>query len=171
MLGIALYTTSKAAINGLSSLHLPSLFRWPSQFSFKFDDSSWCAGLSEPLGPELASFGVCLLLLVPGDMRTSFANIATRLVPLSDAYKGTLADHVSQAIIDTHGKQLTDLRKAAERIVEMVAGTGTRAKSWRAGCVVENPDRDGFGRDDEGEGQEVWRRGECFGTSMVKLCG
>lgn len=71
-------------------------------------------------------FGICLLLLVPGDMHTSFvslANIATHFVPLGDAYKGTLADYVCQAIIDMHGKQPTDLHKAAERIVEMVART------------------------------------------------
>ena len=69
-----------------------------------------------------------MLLLVPGDMRTSFvspANIGTHLVALSDAYNGTITDHVCQAVIDMHGKQPTDLRKAAERIVEMVAGTGT----------------------------------------------
>lgn len=106
----------------------PLCFVGPSQPSFKFDDSSWCAGLSESWSPELASFGIRVLQLVPGDMRTSFvspANIATCLVPLSDAYKGTIADHVCQTVIDMHGKQPPDPRKAAEKIVEMTAGIRT----------------------------------------------
>jgi hypothetical protein len=35
-----------------------------------------------------------------------------------------MVDYVTQAMIAMHGKQPTDPRKAAERIVEMVMGTG-----------------------------------------------
>ena len=60
-------------------------------------------------------------------MRTSFvspANVTTRLLPLGDAYKGTIADRICQAVVGMHGKQPTDPAKAAERTVEMVLGTG-----------------------------------------------
>jgi NAD(P)-dependent dehydrogenase (short-subunit alcohol dehydrogenase family) len=103
-------------------------------------------GLTESLAPELSSFGIRVLLLVPGDMRTSFispANVATNLVPLSEAYKGTMVDHVTQAVIAMHGKQPTDPRKAAERIMEMVLGTGV------AGEVV--------GRGPDGQGSRLGR--------------
>lgn len=57
-----------------------------------------------------------VLLLIPGDMRTSFispANVAAGLIRLSEAYKGTMAGHISQAVMAMHGKQPIDPRKAA----------------------------------------------------------
>lgn len=77
---------------------------------------------------ELASLGICVLLLVPGDMRPSFispANVATGLIRLSEAYKGTMAEHISQAVIAMHGKQPIDPRQAAEQMVEDGDGYGT----------------------------------------------
>jgi hypothetical protein len=97
-----------------------------SQLCSRSNKNTWYVGLTESLATELASFGIRVLLLVPGDMRTSFispANVATGLIPLSEACKGTMADYVAQAVLAMHGKQPTDLCKAAERIVEMVMGT------------------------------------------------
>lgn len=85
-------------------------------------------GLSESLRPELASFGIRVLHLVPGDMRTSFVSIdgarAANFVPLSEPYNGTMVDYVIQAVVKMDGKQSIDPRKAAERIVQMVTVKG-----------------------------------------------
>lgn len=67
-------------------------------------------------------------MLVPGDMRPSFispANVATGLIRLSEAYRGTMAEHISQAVIAMHGKQPIDPRQAAEQMVEDGDGYGT----------------------------------------------
>lgn len=94
-------------------------------------------GLTESLAAELAPFGIRVLHLVPGDMRTSFVSQAGvrasdgRIVPLSEPYKGTMTDHVVQAILAMDGKQAIDPAKVAERVVEMMTGTGV------AGEIVE----------------------------------
>ena len=78
-------------------------------------------GLSEALSGELSAFGIRVLIAEPGGMRTSLLNPSTLQVPnLPDAYKGTMADFVMQAVLSSHGKQMLDPRKTAEAIVKEV---------------------------------------------------
>jgi hypothetical protein len=123
------------------------------------------------LAVELASLGVRVLLLVPGDIRPSFispANVATGLICLSEAYKGTMAEHISQAVIAMHGKQPIDPRQAAERMVEMVTGTGVVGETGgEEGSVVEDSDWKGLGGDDESERRGFRGGGGDFGADLV----
>ncbi|TVY51275.1 putative oxidoreductase YusZ [Lachnellula cervina] len=78
-------------------------------------------GLSESLATELSAFGIRVLIVEPGGMRTSFVAPETITKPvLPDAYKGTMTDFVLSAILAMHGEQKLDPRKAAEAVVEEV---------------------------------------------------
>jgi hypothetical protein len=104
-------------------------------------------------------------------MRTAFispTNVAMGLIPLSEAYKGTMVDYVSQAVIAMHGKQPTDPRKAAKRIVEMVMSTRVVGETvGEEGCMVEDSDWKGLGCDDERGGQGFCRESGGFGADLV----
>lgn len=79
-------------------------------------------GLSEALNGEVAGFGVRVLLVEPGSMRTAFLdpNKIDSLVPFPDAYKGTMVDYVMQAIMQQHGAQNLDPERSAKEIVREV---------------------------------------------------
>jgi NAD(P)-dependent dehydrogenase (short-subunit alcohol dehydrogenase family) len=66
-----------------------------------------CVGLSQALSSELASFGIRVLVVEPGEMRTSTLEPATPapkpIIP--EAYKNTAADYVLSAILQMDGKQ------------------------------------------------------------------
>ncbi|KAK5687639.1 hypothetical protein LTS10_001779 [Elasticomyces elasticus] len=82
-------------------------------------------GLSESLAGELAPFGIRVLIVEPGDMRTNFVTQKnSTLAPLSLPYKGTVVEYVTNAVLGMHGKQLLDPERSARRIVEAVAGEG-----------------------------------------------
>ena len=81
--------------------------------------------VSEGLQGEVAPFGIRVLLVEPGGMRTSFlgnTNIATAQV--SEPYQGGVVQHVISAVAQTAGKQMLDPDRSAQRIVEAVAGGG-----------------------------------------------
>jgi len=46
-------------------------------------------------------------------------------VPLSEPYKGTIADGVLQAVLKLDGRQPTDPKKVASMMVSIVDGTGS----------------------------------------------
>jgi len=78
-------------------------------------------GLSEALAGELSVFGIRVLIVEPGGMRTSFVNPKTIQKPfIPEAYKGTAADFVLTAILQMHGKQNLDPKRSAEAIVKEV---------------------------------------------------
>lgn len=79
-------------------------------------------GVSETLQGEVVPFGIRVLIVEPGNMRTKFIDPSSRDMPeIPAAYKGTMADHVLAALVSTHGKQDLDPRKAAEAIVKEVS--------------------------------------------------
>ena len=89
-----------------------------------YASSKWALeGLSESLAPELASFNVRVLIAEPGGMRTSFidpAKVSKGMIPVPDAYKGTIADYVLQTIVSTHGTQSLDPEKGARAVIQEV---------------------------------------------------
>lgn len=78
---------------------------------------------TESLKNEVAAFNIRVLLAHPGGMRTGFVGNSP-VVPLSDAYKGTPADHVLDALQKGLGIEKIDPERAAQRVVEAVDGTG-----------------------------------------------
>ena len=88
-------------------------------------------GISESLHGELASFGIRVMLVEPGGMRTKFLDPTNvKEVELSEPYKGGIVDHVLNAVRSTNGQQMLDPDRSAQRIVEAVAGGGD---SWPEG--------------------------------------
>ncbi|KAK1087453.1 hypothetical protein LTR48_002576 [Friedmanniomyces endolithicus] len=82
-------------------------------------------GASEALSAELAGFGIRVLIVEPGGMRTNFLDSGSvHNAGLSEPYRGGAVDKVMQAIIATHGTQMQDPVRTAKRIVEAVAGAG-----------------------------------------------
>jgi NAD(P)-dependent dehydrogenase (short-subunit alcohol dehydrogenase family) len=82
-------------------------------------------GLSESLFSELASFGIRVLLVEPGAMRTDFLDPDNMTeAEMSEPYKGTAADYVLGMLRASHGKQMQDPVRTAKRIVEAVTGAG-----------------------------------------------
>ena len=75
-------------------------------------------GLSESLAPELASFNIRTLIFEPGGMRTSFMG-NVEFPTLADAYKGTVAEYVVNALLSMEGLN-QDPAKTAEAIVQEV---------------------------------------------------
>lgn len=81
--------------------------------------------ISEGLQGEVAPFGIRILIVEPGGMRTSFLDQNNVVeAPMSDPYKGGIVEHVINAVRSTAGKQMLDPERSAQRIVEAVAGGG-----------------------------------------------
>ena len=82
-------------------------------------------GVSEGLQGELAPFGIRVMLVEPGGMRTDFLSQSNAVMqPMSEPYKGGPVDYVLSAVEKTHGQQMLDPDLAAQRIIEAVAGGG-----------------------------------------------
>ena len=161
-------------------INISAASTWRAMPGVTLYSASKCAldGLSESLTPELASFGIRVLHLVPGDMRTSFlgpARQAAGIVPLSEAYKGTNVDKFLEMVLKLDGKQPTDPKKVAAQMVDIVdrkgeAGevVGKREGGWsRIPIGVDSGERmraraKGWGEDVE-ELEPVWRSCEIDG--------
>jgi NAD(P)-dependent dehydrogenase (short-subunit alcohol dehydrogenase family) len=74
-------------------------------------------GLSEALVPEVAPFGIKVLIAEPGAFRTGFAAGALRQSPAIPAYDGTVGP-VRADLPATDGKQQGDPAKAADAILQ-----------------------------------------------------
>jgi short-subunit dehydrogenase len=88
------------------------------------------AAFSECLALEVAPFNIKVLTLIPSDMRTAFVSpekltSSGAVMPLSKPYEGTIVEFVLSAIKGMHGTQTIDPQKAAERIIQLVLGTGS----------------------------------------------
>ncbi len=147
--------------------------------------ASKCAldGLTESLTPELASFGIRVLHLVPGDMRTSFicpAQQAAGIVPLSEAYQGTIVEKFMEMVLKLDGKQPTDPGKVAGMVVGIVDKKGEvgelvekREGGWsRIPIGVDSGERmraraKGWGEEVE-ELEPVW--GSCEIDGEKEIC-
>ena len=81
--------------------------------------------LSESLAGELAPFGIRVLIVEPGAMRTNFLDDSnTAVAPVSQPYKDTAAEYVVKMLRGSQGKQAQDPECTAHRIVESINGEG-----------------------------------------------
>lgn len=63
--------------------------------------------VSESMFGELAAFGIRTLIVEPGGMRTNFLDSgSTHLAPMSEPYRGGIVEHVQNAVLAQHGKQM-----------------------------------------------------------------
>ncbi|TPX14075.1 uncharacterized protein E0L32_000469 [Thyridium curvatum] len=78
---------------------------------------------TESLRNEVAPFGIRVLMAQPGGIRTGFVGNSSK-TEMSEAYKGTPAEYVLDALTKGAGSERIDPEKCALRIVEAVDGTG-----------------------------------------------
>lgn len=84
--------------------------------------------MSESLARELQPFGIRVLVVEPGLFRTKFLSAFVEpAAGLSKDYIGTPVDNSLQAFRSRNGSQEGDPMKAAQRIFEVVTGTGMGA--------------------------------------------
>ena len=78
-------------------------------------------GVSEALAAELSPFNIRVLIIEPGGMRTALLDPKKSRVPaVPGPYKGTITEHVLQAITSLHSIAAQDPSKTAEVIVNEV---------------------------------------------------
>jgi len=91
-------------------------------------NADWRTGLSESLSRELASFNIRVLLVEPGAFRTNFLGaFQSPAAGLTKDYEGTVLDDMLKTFHAANGKQPGDPVKAADRIIEVISGTGMGA--------------------------------------------
>lgn len=82
-------------------------------------------GLSEGLQAEVAPFNIRVLLVEPGSFRTNFlGSFITPAAGLTKEYEGTILEDMLKYFHSSNGKQPGDPVKAADRIIEVINGTG-----------------------------------------------
>ena len=115
----AVYAGSKFAIEGESTLSYKT-----ECLPYGFTNAKY-PGLSESLSKELAPFGIRVLLVEPGSLRTNFWNAVVQpAAGMNQDYAGTPLDNVLQMFRSKTGNQPGDATKCAQRILEVVDGTG-----------------------------------------------
>lgn len=91
-----------------------------------YSASKWALeGFSETLRSEVAAFGIKVMIVVPGGMRTNFTSPEKAkevLTVPSEAYKESAVGYVLNRLQEVEGKQSIDPQRAAERIIEAVDG-------------------------------------------------
>lgn len=100
-----------------------SEFFYPHPGAGLYASTKWALeGISEALNAEVSAFGVRVLLVEPGAMRTAFLDPKKigSLVPIPEAYKGTMVDYVLQALMQQHDTQQLDPERSARLIVKEV---------------------------------------------------
>lgn len=84
--------------------------------------------MSESLSKELAPFNIRVLVVEPGALRTNFwSAFVEPAAGMNQDYAGTPLDHVLQKFKSNEGAQPGDAAKCAQRIVDVVDGTGIGA--------------------------------------------
>ncbi|KAJ5917157.1 short-chain dehydrogenase/reductase SDR [Penicillium verhagenii] len=85
-------------------------------------------GMSESLSKELEPFGIRVLIVEPGALRTQFwSSFVEPAAGMNQDYAGTPLENVLDLFRSGHGNQPGDPFKVAQRIVEAVTGTGVSA--------------------------------------------
>lgn len=77
-------------------------------------------GFSEALAGEVAPWGIRVAILEPGPFRTDFAGQSMQHATPLDAYTGTPAAHLREAMAAQDGRQPNDPCKAARAILAAV---------------------------------------------------
>lgn len=106
--------------------------------------SKWAVeGFSESLAGEVAPFGIRVLIVEPGAMRTAFvtqgAGNNARFVPVSETYQNSPVAMVYQGLQAMDGTQAIDPAKAGDMIVHAVEGTGDFLKQGKMGDILRLP--------------------------------
>lgn len=84
--------------------------------------------MSESLSRELKPFGIRVVIIEPGQFRTKFlSSYAQPAAGMNRDYLGTPLEDVMNMFKDYNGIQQGDPLKAAQRILEIVSGTGMAA--------------------------------------------
>lgn len=120
---LGIYAASKFALEGEILVVLLLLSSSPRLSA----DISSLTGLSEGLQTEVASFGIRVLLIEPGMIATRLADPKGSgvVVPISDAYKGTVVERTLEGILAAYAASMgASAEKTALRIVEAVDGKG-----------------------------------------------
>ncbi|CAG7939710.1 unnamed protein product [Penicillium salamii] len=85
-------------------------------------------GMSESLARELAPFNIRVLVVEPGSLRTNFWTAYVEpAAGMNEGYTGTPLEHVLNAFKSKKGKQPGDAVKCAQRVLEVIDGTGMGA--------------------------------------------
>jgi hypothetical protein len=94
--------------------------------------------LSESLSAELQTFNIHVLLVEPEAFRTKFlASNNLQLISSSATYNGMAVEKTEQVFKDMDGKQASDPVKGAQRIFEVVMGTGMgKGKTGYLRCMI-----------------------------------
>lgn len=81
--------------------------------------------MSEALAAEVESFGIRILIVEPGMFRTNFLSPGgMNAVPISETYQDTAVGEMMRYFGQWEGKQPGDPTKAAQRMFEVITGTG-----------------------------------------------
>jgi hypothetical protein len=81
--------------------------------------------MSESLARELEPFGIRMLIVEPGSLRTNFWSVYVEpAAGMNKDYAGTPLEHVLQAFKSNNRNQAGDAVKCAQRILEVVDSTG-----------------------------------------------
>ncbi|KAK2760008.1 hypothetical protein FQN54_002744 [Arachnomyces sp. PD_36] len=111
--GTVVNVSSSAGIDGLPTCAMYA----GSKFALE--------GMSESFARELAPFDIRVLIVEPGSLRTSFWSAYVEpAAGMNQDYAGTPLEHVLQAFKSNQGTQPGDAIKCAQRILEVVDGTG-----------------------------------------------
>lgn len=98
-------------------------------------------GMSESLSKELKPFGIRVLVVEPGAFRTKFLGAyVTPKAGLNKAYEGAPVDKALKMFESKHGEQEGDPVKGAQRIYDVVTGSGMGAGKEGLLRVVIGPD-------------------------------
>lgn len=82
-------------------------------------------GFSEALSKEVKEFGISVLIVEPGAFRTNFLSaMVVSENGIGKDYNDSVVDQTLKKFQAAEGKQPGDPEKAANRIIDVVAGTG-----------------------------------------------
>lgn len=93
-------------------------------------------GVSEALAGEVAPFGIKVLIVEPGQLRTEFAGSALRHMPAMEAYAATVGG-TREFASSMHGTQFGDPAKAAQLIEQALDAEVTPLRLQVGGDAVD----------------------------------